>query len=132
MLHMPGLHTGGPLVAARRLFRTAILSVSLVVSLVMPLTASCQHRSSDPSRGITELRSLVESAQGHPEAADLQRIEAANPRSRAAALARFLRGYLCYTSQNYSGAIDALDSHAIGDASAIGDYAMLYRAESES
>jgi soluble lytic murein transglycosylase len=118
-------------VTQRRLLTTA-LPLMLAVSLITPLTVSCQRKSSDPDRGIAELSSLVEGAQGRPAPADLQRIESAHPRTRAAALARFLRGYLYYNSQNYAAAIDALDARAIDEGSAIGDYALFYRAESEA
>jgi soluble lytic murein transglycosylase len=132
MLYLPGHIAGRPLVVVHRRFFANALRLMLVLSLIMPLTVSCQRRSSDPDRGISELRSLVESAQGRPAPADLQRIESAYTRSRAAALARFLRGYLYYTSQNYAAAIDALDGRAIDEAAAIGDYAFFYRAESEA
>src|SRR5947208_14308552 len=112
----------------RRLLATA-LPLLLVVSLTTPLTVSCQRKSSGGERGVAELSALVESNQGRPAPADLQRIESAYPRSRAAALARFLRGYLYYTSQNYAAAVDAFDARAIDEATAIGDYALFYRAE---
>ncbi|HKQ04200.1 MAG TPA: transglycosylase SLT domain-containing protein [Blastocatellia bacterium] len=115
----------------RRLLATA-LPLLLVVSLTTPLTVSCQRKSSSGDRGIAELSALVESNQGRPAPADLQRIESAYSRSRAAALARFLRGYLYYTSQNYAAAVEALDARAIDEATAIGDYALFYRAESEA
>jgi peptidoglycan lytic transglycosylase len=119
------------LAVRRRLLVTA-LPLILAVSLITPLTASCQRKSSEPDRGVAELRSLVESTQGRPAPADLQRIESNYPRSRAAALARFLRGYLYYTSQNYAAAVDALDARTIDEATAVGDYALFYRAESEA
>jgi soluble lytic murein transglycosylase len=114
-----------------RLLATA-LPLLLVVSLTTPLTASCQRKSAAADRGLAELSALVESSQGRPAPADLQQIEANYPRSRAAALARFLRGYLYYNSQNYAAAVDALDARAIDEATAIGDYALFYRAESEA
>jgi len=132
MLYVIGRAARRPLVVVHRRFIATALPLILVISLIMPLTASCQRRSSDPDRGIAELSSLVESAQGRPAPADLQRIESAYPRTRAAALGRFLRGYLYYTSQNYAAAIDALDARAIEEASALGDYAFFYRAESEA
>src|SRR5689334_694133 len=132
MLSLLGRAAPRPLVVMHRRFFATALPLMLVISLVMPLTASCQRRSSDPDRGLAELSSLVESAQGRPAPADLQRLESAYPRTRAAALARFLRGYLYYTSQNYAAAIDALDAHAIAEATTIGDYAFFYRAESEA
>ena len=121
-----------PLAVIHRRFLVTALPLLLAVSLVMPLTVSCQRKSSDPERGIADLRSLVEGAQGRPAPADLQRIESSYARSRAAALARFLRGYLYYTSQNYAAAVDALDARAIDEATALGDYALFYRAESEA
>jgi len=111
-------------------------SVAIVIlpflTLVTPMTVSCQRNSADPETGIEELREVVRSASGRPTVIDLTRIESQFPRTRAAALARFLRGYLYYSAQNYQGAIDALDSRAIGATTALGDYALLYRAESEA
>jgi len=63
---------------------------------------------------------------------DLTRIESRYPRTRSAALARFLRGYLYFSAQNYQAAIDALDGRVIGSTTALGDYALFYRAESEA
>jgi len=121
-------------IARRRLqaFAATIPIALLIVSLIAPMTASCQRKGGEAERSITELRMLVESAQGRPAPSDLSRIESAYPRTRAAALARFLRGYLYYTAQNYAEAIDALDARSIGDATALGDYAFFYRAESEA
>jgi soluble lytic murein transglycosylase len=104
----------------------------LVFTLLAPLTVSCQRRQSDPDRGTAELRALVDSAGGRPAAADLSRIESAYSHTRASSLARFLRGYLYYSAQNYQAAIDALDARAIGANTTIGDYALYYRAESEA
>jgi soluble lytic murein transglycosylase len=104
----------------------------LMLTLVAPLTASCQRRQTDQGRGTAELRALVESSQGRPVAADLSRIESAYPNTRAASLARFLRGYLYHSAQNHQAAIDALDAHAVGANTALGDYTLFYRAESEA
>lgn len=116
----------------RRALMATLPAMLLIVSLITPLTASCQRRQVDSERGISELRSLVEGAQGRPAASELSRIESAYSHTRAAALARFLRGYLYYSAQNYQAAVDALDARAIGESSAIGDYASFYRAESEA
>lgn len=110
----------------------ALPAMLLIFSLITPLTVSCQRRQADPERGTAELRALVESAQGRPAANELSRIESAYPHTRAAALARFLRGYLYYSAQNYQAAVDALDARAISESSAISDYAFFYRAESEA
>lgn len=100
--------------------------------LTAPMTVSCQRGPADPDAGIEELRELVRGASDRPAVTDLTRIESRYPRTRSAALARFLRGYLYFSSQNYQAAIEALDGRAIGAASALGDYALFYRAESEA
>jgi soluble lytic murein transglycosylase len=111
----------------------ASLPVALLMfTLISPLTVSCQRRQSDPDRGASELRALVEKSEGRPASADLLRIESAYPHTRASSLARFLRGYLYYSAQNYQPAIDALDARVIGANTALGDYATFYRAESEA
>src|SRR5215510_7624019 len=114
----------------RRRIAVALLPV-IAFGLITPLTVSCQRAPSDPDAGMEELRQLARNASEKPGVSDLTRIEARYPRSRAAALARFLRGYLYYTSQNHKAAIEALDNRAISSASALGDYALFYRAESE-
>src|SRR5215216_5100162 len=99
---------------SRRALVAALPATLLVFTLLTPLTVSCQRRQSDPDRGAAELRALIESSGGRPASADLSRIESAYPRSRASSLARFLRGYLYHSAQNYQAAIDALDARAIG------------------
>ncbi|MFL6215575.1 MAG: transglycosylase SLT domain-containing protein [Blastocatellia bacterium] len=132
MSYLIGRAVRHPFAVIQRRFFARALPLILVMSLAAPLNVSCQRRSADPERGISELSALVVSSQGRPAPADLQRIESSYSRSRAAALARFLRGYLYYTSQNYAAAIDALDARGIDEASALGDYALFYRAESEA
>jgi soluble lytic murein transglycosylase len=107
-----------------------LAGVVALFSLVIPMTVSCQRSHSDTERGIGELRSLLQSASARPQAADLSRIESKYPSTRAASLARFLRGYLYYAAQDYQRAADALDAKTIGAHSSLGDYALFYRAES--
>jgi peptidoglycan lytic transglycosylase len=104
----------------------------LIVSLTAPMTVACQRAPSDPNRGIDELRTVVESASGRPTAAELTRVEARYPKTRAAGLARFLRGYLAYLSQDHNYAVDALDARSISSTTALGDYAFFFRGESEA
>ena len=104
----------------------------LAFSLLTPMTVSCQRSGANPDNGIEELRGLVRGASGRPAAAELTRIETRYPRTRTAALARFLRGYLYYGSQNYPAAVEALDGQAISATTSLGDYAYFYRAESEA
>ena len=94
------------------------------------MTVSCQRAASDRNRGIDNLRSVVEGAGGKPATGELIRIESGFPKTRAAALARFLRGYLAYLAQDAQAALDAFDARSIGAATAIVDYALFFRAES--
>jgi soluble lytic murein transglycosylase len=113
--------------------RSAIAVITLLTfALVSPMTVSCQRNAADPDNGLEELRGLVRVASGRPAVNDLIRLESRYPRTRTAALARFLRGYSYYASQNYPAAIEALDAQAIANAASIGDYAFFYRAESEA
>jgi soluble lytic murein transglycosylase len=113
--------------------RSAIIVTPLLIfALITPMTVSCQRNTANPDSGIEELRVVVRGAAGRPAATELTRIESRYPRTRTAALARFLRGYLYYAAQNYSAAVDALDGQSINAASSLGDYAFFYRAESEA
>jgi len=82
----------------------------LTLTVITPMTVSCQRNSTGQDSGIEELRELVHGASGRPAVEDLTRIESRYARTRTAALARFLRGYLYYSAQNYQPAIDALVS----------------------
>jgi soluble lytic murein transglycosylase len=82
-------------------------------------------------RSAQELHSLISKAGGRPASEDLLRIESKFPRSRTAALARFLRGYLLFNGKDYEAAISALDPAATSSAR-IGDYVLYYRAQSEA
>ena len=112
--------------------RTLTGALLLLVMLTTPMTASCQRGQADLDAGIEELRELVRSSSDRPAVIDLTRIESRYPRTRSAALARFLRGYLYFSAQNYQAAIDALDGRTIASATSLGDYALFYRAESEA
>src|ERR1051325_3035278 len=85
MLYLIGRYARRPFVVIQRRFLARTLPLMLVISLVTPLTVSCQRKPSDPNRGIAELSALVDSTQGRPAPAELQRIESAYPRTRAAA-----------------------------------------------
>jgi soluble lytic murein transglycosylase len=123
-------HSANRLSHIRQIFTTLPLLLALVLAIT-PLTVSCQ-RTTDTERGLQELRALVESANGKPAAAELSKIESRYPKTRTASLARFLRGYLAYSSQDYATAVDAFDGKMIGANTSIGDYAFFYRAESEA
>ena len=113
--------------------RVATFQIALLfVTLGMPATVSCQRRHASAENGIGELQSLVARSSGKPSASELAAIEARYPNTRAAGLARFLLGYLYYSSQNYQAAVEALDAKTIEAHTALGDYAFFYRAESHA
>ncbi len=113
--------------------RVATFQIALLfLTLSMPMTASCQRRQAGSENGINELRALVVNSSGRPAASDLTAIEAKYSNTRAAALARFLMGYLYFSSQNYQAAVEAFDAKLISSHSALGDYAFFYRAESHA
>jgi soluble lytic murein transglycosylase len=104
--------------------------VFIFVCAVVPMAASCQRSQGETDRGISDLRTLVEASSGKPAATELSRIESKYSNTKASSLARFLRGYLAYSSRDYQAAIDALDPKPISAHSALADYALFYRAES--
>src|SRR5262245_11544557 len=115
----------------QQIFAMALPAFLILVCALTPMTASCQ-RASNPERGLQELRALVDGAAGKPDANELSKIESRYPQTRAASLARFLRGYLAFTSQNYAAAVDAFDARMIGANTALADYTYFFRAESEA
>ncbi|HSO73695.1 MAG TPA: hypothetical protein VLU47_02565, partial [Blastocatellia bacterium] len=121
-----------PIACRKRGVAASLQAGLLIVSLAAPMTVACQRAPNDPNRGLDELRTVVESAGGKPTSAELTRVESRHPKTRAAALARFLRGYLAYSSQDYKSAADALDARSIASTTALGDYAFFFRAESKA
>jgi soluble lytic murein transglycosylase len=120
-----------PFVKSQRRIALALIPI-ITFTIVTPMTVSCQRVPANQESGLDELRQTVRGASGRPSVEDLTRIETRYPRTRTAALARFLRGYLYYAAQNYPAALEALDARAIGATTSIGDYALFYRGESES
>ena len=127
---MPGPNSRLPINASKR--STILILPLLTFGLISPIAVSCQRTATDPDIGIEELRGLVRAAAGRPAVSDLTRIESRYPRTRAAGLARFLRGYSYYSAQNYPAAVEALDAQAISATTSLGDYGFFYRAESEA
>jgi hypothetical protein len=91
------------LMSLHRSIALAMMPV-LTLTVITPMTASCQRNPSDLDRGIDELRELVRVSSGRPTVEDLARVESRYARTRTAALARFLRGYLYYSAQNFQAA----------------------------
>jgi soluble lytic murein transglycosylase len=124
-------------VASPRLRFVLSILIILVPQIIGPVSKSSDAgrasliASGPVDRGLDELRSLIAASGSRPAEADLIAFESKHSRTRGAALARFLRGYLHYTGQNYRAAVDALDPKVIAANSSLGDYALFYRAESE-
>ena len=115
--------------------RTVALAIPILflsAMLIMPMNAACQRQHPSPEAGIEELRALVTGASGAPSQADLLKFEGRFSRTRAAGLARFLRGYLAYSSRSYQAATEALDAKAIGSTTSLADYALFFRADGEA
>src|SRR5437764_715225 len=55
-------------------------------------------------RAITQLRSVIESTGGKPSDEQLLNFERSYPKTKVAALARFLRAYLHFPNSDYAGA----------------------------
>lgn len=90
-----------------------------------PAPAVAAAKDADPA--MQKLASLVARADGRPSPADLTSFESANGGTRAAALARFLRGYLASEARDWTGALAALDAGEIDKSTSLGDYAALYK-----
>ena len=105
--------------------------IAVVLGILLGLTGPNLWGVGGLDRGSDELHSIVVKSGGRPTDEDLLRFESKFPRTRTAALARFLRGYLHFSSRDYDGAIAALDPSA-STASRIGDYTLYYRAQSEA
>jgi soluble lytic murein transglycosylase len=118
----------------QRSFLIALVALLAVFATVIPIVASCHSGAASKEQaaqqGIEELSALVAASGGKPADSDLARIASKYAHTRAAALARFLRGLLSYSAQNYSAAVDAFDVKTISALTSLGDYALFYRAES--
>jgi soluble lytic murein transglycosylase len=105
--------------------------IAILLSFLLGLTGPNLWGGSPADRGADELHSIVVKSAGRPGDEDLLRIESKFAKTRTAALARFLRGYLHFSSKDYGGAMSALEPSAT-TASRIGDYTLYYRAQSEA
>lgn len=83
----------------------------------------------DSARGMADLRALF-SRRGEPSDAELQAVERRYPNTKAAALARFSRGYRKYVNRDYAAAADLLRDPLISARTRLGDYALYYMAKS--
>ncbi len=112
----------------RYVFAATALVLTVVVALGATFaTAPLQAAAKDNDPAMQKLASLLARTEGRPSSAELSSFEGANGGTRAAALARFLRGYLAADSQDWSAALAAFDSGDIDKQTSLGDYAALYK-----
>lgn len=83
----------------------------------------------DAMRGMAELQALCSRGR-EPSDAELQSVERRHPNTKAAALARLLRGYRRYANREYAAAVDLLRDPLIPTRTRLGDYALFYLAKS--
>jgi len=95
------------------------------------MTASCQRGQADLDAGMKNFASCAQLSE-RPAVIDLTRIESRYPRTRSAALARFLRGYLYFSVSKLSSGYRSLRRPGNCSTTAACDYALFYRAESEA
>ena len=99
---------------SRRFAVNAVCLLLALVSISGSMAGSgCQAAPAGPPaddpRATADLKLLVSRFQGKPSGSDLAAFEVSHPNTRAAALARFLRGYLAFASADYLSAATALD-----------------------
>jgi soluble lytic murein transglycosylase len=80
-------------------------------------------------KGVAALRAMIAQSNRPPEA-ELRRIESEFPRTRAAGLARFLRGYMRYAAGDFATAATILSDSAIEKKTLLGDHALYLTASS--
>jgi soluble lytic murein transglycosylase len=105
----------------------------VLAAVALPLsTASCGRMQTQTKPGeadaVERLRQLTRGAALPPESAVAQ-LETAYAQTRAAALARFVRARLRLAAKDFTGAAALLDDRSFAQATAIGDYALLLRAQ---
>jgi soluble lytic murein transglycosylase len=115
-----------------RKHRLTLIIVGLVVVIgltVSPfLSASCStHQGSQgEQKAIESLRAMTRGGVLPAEDA-VERIEAANPDTKAAGLARIIRARIRMKAGDYAGAASLLDAKVITSRTSIADYALLLR-----
>jgi tetratricopeptide (TPR) repeat protein len=105
------------------------LAVLIGASLPPFMIASCLTRQQTPEeiKALETLRAMTRG--GSLPAEDVvARIESEFSRPKAAGLARIVRARIRLNAKDYTGAADLLDAAVIRDQTAIGDYALLMRA----
>ena len=109
-----------------------IFGLAIVAGASLPpfMIASCQTRqqSSAEIRVLENLRTMTRGGV-LPAEEVVKRIESDYPNTKAAALARLVRARIHFNSRDVAGAAALLDTSAIADHTALGDYALFMRAD---
>jgi soluble lytic murein transglycosylase len=108
-------------------FISSLFAIAAVA--VAPLmTASCRFFTSRESEEKVLLRLRMMTKDGAlPSESYVAQIESNYPKTKVAALARFIRARIKYNSNDANGAASLLDSDVFAKYTAIGDYALLLR-----
>ncbi len=99
------------------------------VASMSPLRRLVRQVPVDSGRGMADLRALFSRGR-EPSDAELQAVERKYPNTKAAALARFSRGYRKYVNRDYAAAADLFRDPLISAKTRLGDYALYYAAKS--
>lgn len=105
---------------------------AIATAAVAPLmTASCSLLTAKESEESVLARLRLMTKDGAlPSEQTVSQIENAHPKTKVAALARFLRARIRFNSNDASGAAGLLESDVFAKYTALGDYAQLFRAMS--
>jgi soluble lytic murein transglycosylase len=104
-----------------------ILVVGLVLGVAVRDSSVPAVAAREPDAAMQRLAALMARTSGRPSFEELSAFESSNGGTRAAALARFLRGYLAADSQDWARALAALDAGEIEQRTALADYALFYK-----
>lgn len=120
-------------ISPRSLYLLTALVLVLAVALGATLRSTTEAEAQESKRGtpndaaMRELRQLLARTDGKPSTADLASFETSRGGTKAATLARVLRGYIAYEAKDWAAAAAALDARDIEERTALGDYAALWR-----
>jgi len=115
---------------AARFWPDLHLALALMFLLaVAPVEVAAGARTKAGAQAQEKARAQLRAAVASGSEAELQRLEGSSPGTEEAALARLLRGYLRLQAKDYAAAAAALNDETIGRQSALGDYALYYRAQ---
>lgn len=105
-----------------------IIGLAIVVGASLPPFLSLSKpQASAEARALESLRAMTRGALPTEDA--VKRLETDYPKTSAAGLARLVRARIHLNAKDYAGAASLLDSAAIRDYTALGDYALLLRGD---